>query len=176
MTRLNGVTSNYSYDNLSRLLSVLHQLSGSTIDGAVYTVDAAGNRTSKADELANVTTNYGYDSIYELLQATQGSTITESYTYDPVGNRLSSLGASSYTVNSSNELTATSNASYAYDYNGNTTSKTDSTGTTGYSWDYENRLSSVTLPNSGGTVTFKYDSFRTPHRENLPHHDQHLRL
>jgi RHS repeat-associated protein len=159
MTRPNGVATSYSYDNLSRLLSVLHQLSGSTIDGAVYTVDSAGNRTSKADELANVTTNYGYDSIYELLQATQGSTTTESYTYDPVGNRLSSLGASSYTNNSSNELTATSNASYAYDYNGNTTSKTDSTGTTSYSWDYENRLTSVTLPNSGGTVTFKYDPF-----------------
>ncbi|HVO64568.1 MAG TPA: RHS repeat-associated core domain-containing protein [Terriglobales bacterium] len=46
-----------------------------------------------------------------------------------------------------------------YDLNGNTTSKTDSTGTTTYSWDYENRLSSVTLPGSGGTVTLKYDPF-----------------
>ena len=159
LTRPNNVTTSYSYNSLSRLVSVLHQLSGSTIDGAVYTVDSAGNRTSKADELANVTTNYGYDSIYELLQATQGSTTTESYTYDPVGNRLSSLGVSSYTNNSSNELTSTSNASYTYDYNGNTTSKTDSTGTTNYTWDYENRLTEVTLPNSGGTVTFKYDPF-----------------
>ena len=159
MTRPNGVSTSYSYDNLSRLLSVLHQLSGSTIDGAVYTVDSAGNRTSKADELANVTTNYGYDSIYELLQATQGSTTTESYSYDPVGNRLSSLGVSSYTVNSSNELTATSNASYTYDNNGNTTSKTDSAGTTNYTWDYENRINSVTLPGSGGTISFAYDPF-----------------
>ncbi|MBZ5512870.1 MAG: RHS repeat protein [Acidobacteriia bacterium] len=29
----------------------------------------------------------------------------------------------------------------------------------GYTWDYENRLTSVTLPGSGGTVTFKYDPF-----------------
>src|SRR2546425_2413280 len=35
--------------------------------------------------------------------------------------------------------------------------KTDSTGTTTYAWDFENRLTSVTLPASGGTVTFKYD-------------------
>jgi RHS repeat-associated protein len=28
-----------------------------------------------------------------------------------------------------------------------------------YFWDYENRLKSVTLPGSGGTVTFKYDPF-----------------
>jgi YD repeat-containing protein len=31
MTRPNSVTTNYTYDKLSHLLSVLHQLSGSTI-------------------------------------------------------------------------------------------------------------------------------------------------
>jgi RHS repeat-associated protein len=31
--------------------------------------------------------------------------------------------------------------------------------TTTYAWDYENRMSSVTLPGSGGTVSFKYDPF-----------------
>ena len=158
-TRPNNVTTNYSYDNLSRLLSALHQFSGSTIDGAVYTVDPAGNRTSKADQLANVTTNYGYDAIYELLHATQGGATTESYSYDPVGNRLSSLGVSSYTTNTSNEVTAAGGVMYTYDYNGNMTSKINSSGTTSYAWDYENRLASVTLPNSGGTVTFKYDPF-----------------
>ena len=47
----------------------------------------------------------------------------------------------------------------AYDANGNTPSKTDSTGTTNYTWDFENRLTSVTLPGSGGTVIFAYDPF-----------------
>ena len=46
-----------------------------------------------------------------------------------------------------------------YDANGNTTSKTDSTGTTSYTWDFENRLTSVTLPGTGGMVSFKYDPF-----------------
>jgi YD repeat-containing protein len=46
------------------------------------------------------------------------------------------------------------------DNNGNTTGKTDSTGTTSYTWDFENRLTSVTLPGSGGTVSFKYDPLR----------------
>lgn len=84
--------------------------------------------------------------------------MTESYTYDPVANRLSSLAAT-YTFNSSNEMTAAGNTMYTYDANGNTTSKTNSSGTTSYAWDFENRLSSVTLPNGGGTVTFKYDPF-----------------
>src|SRR6266852_235418 len=46
-----------------------------------------------------------------------------------------------------------------YDYNGNTATKADSTGTTQYFWDFENRLSSVTLPGTGGTVSFAYDPF-----------------
>jgi YD repeat-containing protein len=50
-------------------------------------------------------------------------------------------------------------ASYTLDNNGKTTSQTVSSATTNYSWDYENRLTSVTLPGSGGTVSFKYDPF-----------------
>ncbi|MFZ0641082.1 MAG: IPT/TIG domain-containing protein [Candidatus Acidiferrales bacterium] len=159
MTRPNGIATNYQYNTLSRLLSVLHQAGSSTIDGASYTLDAAGNRTAKTDDLAGVTSDYTYDKIYELTQVVQGSNTTESYSYDPVGNRTASLAIPSYTVNSSNELTSDSNALFAQDYNGNTTLKTDSTGSTTYAWDYENRLSSVTLPNSGGTVQFKYDPF-----------------
>ena len=138
MTRPNNVTTNYAYDNLSRLTSVLHQLAGSTIAGATYTLDNAGNRTSKTDNRTGVTSTYGYDAIYELTGVTQGTTTTESYTYDPVGNRLSSLGVSPYTVNTSNELTSTPNATYTYDNNGNTLTKTDSTGVTQYAWDFEN--------------------------------------
>jgi RHS repeat-associated protein len=159
MTRPNGIATNYAYDKLSHLLSVLHQAGASTIDGEAYTLDAAGNRTAKTDYLAGVTSNYTYDKIYELLTAMQGTNTTESYSYDTVGNRLSSLGVSSYTNNTSNELTSTSAASYTYDNNGNTLTKTDSTGTTNYSWDFENRLTQVALPGTGGTVSFKYDPF-----------------
>jgi YD repeat-containing protein len=106
-----------------------------------------------------VTSNYGYDNIYQLLQVTQGASTTESYTYDPVGNRLSSSGVSPYSYNSSNELSSTPSLTYTYDNNGNTLTKTDSTGTTNYTSDYENRLKQVTLPGSGGTVNFKYDPF-----------------
>jgi RHS repeat-associated protein len=48
---------------------------------------------------------------------------------------------------------------HAYDYNGNSLTKVVGSNTTQYFWDYENRMSSVTLPGSGGTVTFKYDPF-----------------
>ncbi|MDR3678038.1 MAG: RHS repeat-associated core domain-containing protein [Acidobacteriota bacterium] len=99
-----------------------------------------------------------YDNIYQLTNVLVGNNQAEHYTYDAVGNRLTSVApATTYTNNDSNELTATSAATYTYDYNGNATSKTDTNGTTYYTWDYENRLSSVTLPGTGGTVNFKYD-------------------
>src|SRR2546425_11091544 len=45
------------------------------------------------------------------------------------------------------------------DSNGNTLTKVDSSGTTTFAWDFENRLTSVTLPGSSGTISFKYDPF-----------------
>jgi RHS repeat-associated protein len=47
----------------------------------------------------------------------------------------------------------------ALDSNGNTQTKVVGSNTTSYAWDFENRMTSVTLPGSGGTVTFAYDPF-----------------
>ncbi len=90
---------------------------------------------------------------------TRGASTTESYTYDAVGNRLSSLGVSPYQYNSSNELTSTPSGSYTYNANDNTL--TDAQGRS-FTWDFENRLAQVTVPQTGGgsnIVTFKYDPF-----------------
>src|SRR6185437_8788671 len=86
--------------------------------------------------------------------------ISENYRYDLVGNRVSSLNVGSYSYNNSNELTSSADGySYTYDNNGNTLTKTLGTNTTTFSWDFDNRLTQVTLPGSGGTVSFKYDPF-----------------
>jgi RHS repeat-associated protein len=106
---------------------------------------------------AAVTSIYTYEPLYERTQVTQATNTTESYSYDPVGNRLSSLGVSPYSVNSSNELASTPSSTYTYDNNGNTLTKVASVGTTTFGWDYENRLTSVTLPGTGGSLAFKYD-------------------
>jgi RHS repeat-associated protein len=138
---------------------VLHQAGTVTLDGVGYTYDNSGNRTAKTNYLNNVTENYTYDPLYQLTQVTQGATTTESYSYDAVGNRLSSQGMSPYAYNSSNELTSTPAATFTYDSNGNTLTKVDSSGTTTYNWDFENRLTSVMLPGTSGTVSFTYDPF-----------------
>ena len=155
LTRPNGVNTNYTYDSVSHLQSVLHQAGSTTLDGAGYGYDYAGNRTSKTNYLNGITSNYGYDAIYELLQVTQGGGTTESYSYDAVGNRLSSSGVPTYTYNSSNELTSTSSGGYTYDANGNNLS--DASGRS-FTWDFENRLTQVVNPGVG-TTTFRYDPF-----------------
>ena len=119
--------TSYSYDNLSRLLSVLH--GGGSLPGSTsYTYDSAGNRLTKSAVQAGnpdpvtAASSFTYDSIYELTQAVVNGNVTEGYTYDAVGNRLSSAGPVSYNYNASNELTSNSTATYTYDNNGNTLS------------------------------------------------------
>lgn len=158
LTRVNGLNTIYSYDSLSRLLSVQHQQGGKTLDGASYTYDVAGNRTSRTPLPGKTAQNFSYDAIYQLAGVTQGHTTNESYTYDAVGNRLSALGVSPYTYNSSNELTAQPGITYTYDSNGNQSTKVSSAGTTTFTWDFENRLVSVAAPGVS-LVSFKYDPF-----------------
>jgi len=83
---------------------VLHQAGSSVVDGASYTYDPAGNRTSKGNYLNGITSNFAYDPIYQLTQVTQGASTTESYSYDAVGNRLSSSGVPTYSYHPSNQL------------------------------------------------------------------------
>ena len=156
LTRPNSVDTTYGYDPVPRLTSVLHKLGTTVLDGASYTYDNAGNRKTRTDKRTSVTLTYGYDNIYQLKTAKQGTTTKESYTYDLVGNRLSSLGVNPYNYDSSNELTSIPSGSYTYDNNGNR--KSDPSGAQ-YSWDFENRLTQVILPGTGGTVNFKYDPF-----------------
>jgi YD repeat-containing protein len=155
LTRPNGVNTNYNYDSVSHLLSVLHQAGSTTLDGASYSYDYAGNRTSKTNYLNGTTWNYGYDAIYELLQVTHNGSTKESFSYDAVGNRLSSSAVPTYSYNPSNELTSNSSGNYTYDANGYTLS--DPSGKS-YTWDFENRLMSAVVP-ATGTVAFKYDPF-----------------
>jgi RHS repeat-associated protein len=150
-----------AYDAMNNLLTKTDRRNQTMI----YGDDAAGKWLTKtALQQANPTpvsvlSEYSYDNIYQLTQTLVDQSLAESYTYDAVGNRLTSLDPASYTYNSSNQLTASSAATYTYDYNGNTLSKTDTNGTTYYTWDYENRLTQVTLPGEGGTVYFNYDPF-----------------
>lgn len=175
LTYPNGDTTTYSYEKDGRLTNLVHKnAAGTIIASNSYALDKIGNRMSNSSQ--DNTISYQYDAIYQLTQALsstpgyssnsngKGSGIPnatqqqkEFFSYDPVGNRLTSDKTKTYVYNQANQLVI-NGGSYAYDKNGNLTSKTTADGTTAYVWDYENRLIKVTNPD-GSVSEFAYDPF-----------------
>ena len=148
----NGITSNYTYDGLSRLTRLKDETSSTTLFDRQMSYNTA-NQISQIVE-PSLTRNFGYDDVDRLTGVTDGSsTSIESYAFNDVGNRTSSHLSSSYSYQSTIRLTVTQTASYGYNANGNMTSKTISSINWTYSWDYENRMTSA----SDGTTTVSYE-------------------
>lgn len=128
-----GSQESLSYDDASRISGITNTASGSS------------------------SWTYSYDRLDRLTGATSSS-VTENWTYDANGNRLTETGTapSTYSISSkSNEIngiTGTLTRTYAYDAAGNTLS--DSADTDSY--DDAGRLKKVT--NTVGTTTFVYNA------------------
>lgn len=96
--------------------------------------------------------NYGYDRLYRLTSAAD-SAGARSYTYDPVGNRLTRVAGSttSYTYDRADRMTAAGALAVTVDANGNLTAR----GGDSFAYDQANRLQTATV--SGMTETYAYD-------------------
>jgi RHS repeat-associated protein len=154
----NGIKTTYQYDGLDRLTRLLDAKGVATITDHQYQYNDASQITQIAEP--TITKTYGYDPVDRLNSTIYSNPLiqpNENYSYDGVGNRMSSQLSASYGYQPFNRLTSTATATYSYDANGNLISKTDSSGTSQYTSDFENRLKQVTLP-SGATVTYKYDA------------------
>ena len=107
-------------------------------------------------------TSYTYDPTDQLTVANHPSATAlsdELYSYDAVGNRLSSTDISGLiSYNANNELIGHTTVQYQYDANGNTTQKTANGQTTTYDYNSRNLLSRVHLPD-GRLVSYRYDPF-----------------
>jgi YD repeat-containing protein len=107
---------------------------GATISRHTYTLDAVGNRTGLDELLPQLgagrplapiaSTSYGYDRLYQLTSVTPSGPPT-SYSYDPVGNRLSMVRGSStsYTYDRADRILTAGATSYTVNANGNTTAR-----------------------------------------------------
>jgi RHS repeat-associated protein len=95
-------------------------------------------------------TTYAYDDLYRLTEVTYPGPETDTYTYDPVGNRLT-LNAVGYTYDDADEMLAADEAEYGYDDNGNQTSRDSDS----FAYDHENRLTQAII--GGNTSTYAYN-------------------
>jgi RHS repeat-associated protein len=170
-------TFGFGYDNLNRRTSLTGPLGhfvsyswnvGGRLTGSndqspagsllfSYTQDAVGNILSKIDAAGSH--SYGYDAANRLISANHPSSEpAEMYSYDGMGNRMSSLVSSAYSYDLANRLLGDTTFDYSYDGNGNLTRKTERANgkITTYNYDSENRLTSVVVP-SGSVYSYRYD-------------------
>ena len=116
------------------------------------------------DNIVNKATEHGpyaynYDSLYRLVRAEGGPLTAESFSYDPVGNRLASSAANNWTYNANNELQSYNGASFQFDLNGNTTQKNDNGTIQNFLYNEDDRLTEVKDGNGTLIATYYYDPF-----------------
>jgi RHS repeat-associated protein len=149
MTYENGVTTSYQYDNMSRPISIYAQKNDADILVMNYQYDPAGNvtgsnfgRETPYQEWVQSAESFQYDELDRLVLA-QGDYGQISFTYDPVGNRLSRNDLN-YSYNNMNELTSTDQGTlFTYDQNGNMLSRNDGTDSFSYAYNARNQLVQV---------------------------------
>lgn len=122
--RSNGVDTAYSYDDAGRLTGIGHTNGATPIDSFSYDLDANGNRIGVTSNAGTET--YVLDGLNRITSATYPGALTETFTYDPAGNRTSHTGIDGttigYTVDDTGQLiTDTTGTTYTYDQAGNLT-------------------------------------------------------
>ncbi len=110
---------------------------------------AKGNIAQETTEHGNY--QYGYDKSYRLKSAINPTLDNEAYTYDKVGNRLTSANtAGNWTYDNSDQLLSRPTDTYEYTANGNTKKVTPSDTTqkpSEYFYDARDRLAEVKKDN-----------------------------
>jgi RHS repeat-associated protein len=159
----NLVTTTYTYDTLNRLTDLTTIGPGGPIQSYQFTLGLSGNR-EKITELDGTAREYTYDAVYRLTGERVSDAIDlvyeNTFTYDPVGNRLTQIttgsgaGSIDYTYDTRDRLLDENTISYSWDNNGNLTSKSAEAT---YFWDFENRL--IRVEKTDGTIVkYTYDT------------------
>jgi len=152
-----GLSTTYSYDDAGQLVNLMHQ-GGPGALPHTYTYNRAGQRLTMADNAGTHT--YTYDLLDRLTAATHpSSNPAEAYSYDPVGNRLTSQLSATHTYDAANRFTADAKYDYVYDANGNLTERNErgTANRTRYSYDADDRLTQIVFEDSAA-AQYRYDA------------------
>ncbi|MBU1245351.1 RHS domain-containing protein, partial [Myxococcota bacterium] len=99
-----------------------------------------------------------YDQADRLVEA-QTPEEDEAYSYDGLGNRLSSADYPLWDYNANNQLTGFDETSYSYDDHGNMTAKTVGGTTTTFTYTVDNRLQKMEKDTGEEIGSYVYDPF-----------------
>lgn len=167
----NNVVSSYTYDGMSRLTRLKHENPGK--ETVLFDDQHGYNSANLVSQITglNQTRSFSYNDLDMLIGVWVAASPVESYDYDLVGNRVSSLGLSSYTHGAANRTTAAGNIGFTYNSNGSRTVQSRPLGslglgtpieTTTYTWDGENRLVGLHTENTGNpdqtNAAYEYDA------------------
>ncbi len=158
LTYPNGLKTEYIYDNIGRVTSMLTTKGSTTINSLSYTYDNNGNILTYTRD-GDVTT-YTYDSLDRLLTATYSNSTSVTYTYDALNNltkeTFSNGDVKEYFYNKFYQLTeiklnGTVTDTYTYNDTGAVTSHNEESFTYN-EWDKLSAYSDGT-----NTYSYKYD-------------------
>jgi RHS repeat-associated protein len=156
----NGVTTTYQYFNNDLLKRITDANTSTTLFDHQYAYNTARQISQIVEPVR--TRTLGYDNIDRLTSVTDPTNGNEAYSFDDVGNRLSSHLAASYGYQSgqlnrlTSATTSTQTVSYTHDANGNTTTKSEGSSFWRYTWDQENRLAEAATRKD--RVRYKFDA------------------
>ncbi|MBN1930451.1 MAG: PASTA domain-containing protein, partial [Desulfobacterales bacterium] len=157
----NGSYGEYTYNSRNQLEKLTNLKSDSSvINSYEYVLDTNGLRT-QVNEHDGSSVSYIYDNNHRLIRETRTGTdpYNISYSYDPVGNRISMERdgiITAYAYDSNDRLLSEGPVNYDYDANGNVIKKTQGTDITTYEYDFSNRLIQST-DFAGETTAYVYD-------------------
>ena len=123
------------------------------------TRDSAGRITQRVESIGGeiITWDYSYDNIGRLTEAKKNGVVTESYSYDANGNRLTGNSVN-YSYSTEDHIITAGTDTYQFNVDGFLTSKTTASGITTYNYSSRGELLSATFPD-GKIISYDNDPF-----------------
>ena len=147
----NGTTVSRSFNGDGLVSQIV--TAGTTLG---YSFDNA-NRISGISDSSNsaLSWTYGYDALDRLTSATT-SAITDGWTYDANGNRLTQTGTTpiTFTISSTNNLLVTTSGSLVRSYSYDAAGNTQTTGSLSFGYNNRGRMSGT----SGSSTNYLYNA------------------
>lgn len=158
---LGTVAAAYTYNGFAEPASATVTRGGGTIYAETYTRDKLGRITRKVETVSGVvrTLDYAYDVMGRLREVQVDGVVTDTYTYDANGNRVTRVTggtSTAYTYDAQDRLLGAGAVSYTYTAAGELRTITDGASVTTLTHDELGDLTGVLLPD-GRNVAYVID-------------------